>query len=178
MPPLRQVSESTRQRRGGKFWLGKPTAQPDGSDYPASRPSMCPIDERGGRYAQHVVIDACTSRSKPRAGTAGSCADWSPWDADALREIRRRRHAVSLLAEIRCVPGSRRGHVRVGGFRHAGQLHGPILHPIGCVTSTNSGIIAKKPVNVSGVLEWARTTTRWTGFPVQLMLFYRHGVYS
>lgn len=177
MPPLRQVSESTRQWRGGTFWLGKPTAQPDGSDYPASRPSMCLFDERGGRYAQHVVVDASTSRSKPRADLAGSCADWSTRDTDALRGIRRRRHAVSLLAEIRCLPNSRRGHVRVGGFRQAGQLHGPILHPIGHVTLTDSGIVTKKPANVSGVLESA-WTTRCTGFPVQLMLFNRAGDYS
>jgi hypothetical protein len=160
------------------LWLGKPTAQPDRSDYPASRPSICRFDERGGRYAQHVVVDACTSRSKPRAELAGSCAGWSPRDTDVLRGIRRRRHAVSLLAEIRCLPSSRRVRVRVGAFRQAGQLRGPILHPIGRVTLTDSGIVTKKPANVSGVLEWVWTTIRRSRFPVQLMLFYRRGVHS
>ena len=131
--------------------MGESAAQPDGLDYPASRSSIRPIHKHGGRYAEHVLADSSTSRSKSRAGITGYCVPNSPGSAGCIRGIRRRRHAASGPLEHRCVPNSRRGHVRVGGSRQAGQLHRRILHPKGRDTWFSSGTVTVTRADRSSV---------------------------
>jgi len=132
--------------------LGEPTAQPDGSDYRASRSSIRLTHENGGRYAPHVLADSRTSRSKPRAGIAGMCATSSPrtrspsaeFAAAALRRVFRWRTAAFRAASA---------VMFVSRDPDRGQLHGHILHPKGRVTWISSGIVAKKRATRSSVLE-------------------------
>jgi hypothetical protein len=75
--------------------------------------SIRPIHEHGGTNAQPVqMIDArvVPSLVRDRPGYHDGCI---PRDAEALREIRRRRHAASIPLKNRLVPGSRRAVVVV-----------------------------------------------------------------